>query len=367
MAPDADAFLILLGVRTPFPNQPWTDRDRCLDRRGVSPPPKLGRFLPAFCAVFTMVGCRGPQSALDPAGTDAAIIADLFWGMAIAGFVIWLAMTGLTLHASSPKRARAASPRWRRNLVVGGTGVTTLLLAVLVTLGLRPFPQLLARGDPDAVKLRIVGEQWWWRVEYILPSGERLAAANEIRLPAGRRTHLDLEAADVIHSFWVPSLAGKIDMIPGQTTSLGLEPTRTGSFRGVCAEYCGSSHAQMLFRAVVVEPDAFEAWLQHEAAPARSPEPGSLAEQGRQRFVELGCTACHTIRGTVAHGVIGPDLTHVGSRETVGAGLLDNDVAGFEEWLAETERLKPGVHMPAFAMLAPEARHALSIYLDSLQ
>jgi cytochrome c oxidase subunit 2 len=190
--------------------------------------------------------------------------------------------------------------------------------------------------------------------------------ANEIRLPVGERVAFHLESPDVIHSFWIPALSGKMDMIPGRQTRLALEPTRTGVFRGACAEYCGTSHALMSFDVVVLEPADFARWLEQQRAPAQPPvQP--LAVHGQELFLANGCGACHTVRGTPADGVVGPDLTHVGSRLSLGAATLSNDPEAFQRWVANTDHVKPGVHMPAFGMLPPEDLRALAAYLDALQ
>jgi cytochrome c oxidase subunit 2 len=172
----------------------------------------------------------------------------------------------------------------------------------------------------------------------------------------------------VIHAFWVPSLAGKIDMIPGRINRLALEPTRTGRFRGVCAEYCGTSHALMAFDVVVVEKAEFARWLAAQQSPAApTADAAPQVELGRQRFLANGCAACHAVRGTEARGMIGPDLTHVGSRRTLGAGTIPNEPGGFARWLEETDRVKPGVLMPHFRMLPRGEREALVAYLEALQ
>ncbi|RYD41586.1 MAG: c-type cytochrome, partial [Verrucomicrobiaceae bacterium] len=176
----------------------------------------------------------------------------------------------------------------------------------------------------------------------------------------------ELVSPDVIHSFWIPSIGGKMDMIPGRRTRLALYPTRTGTFRGVCAEYCGGSHALMAFPVVVMEKEAFAQWLALQREPA--PEPTDpLAARGRELFLSNGCSACHAIRGIGADGVVGPDLTHMGSRLSLGAGILPNDREAFHKWLADTDKVKPSVLMPHFRMLPPEDLQALAAYLESLQ
>ncbi len=200
-------------------------------------------------------------------------------------------------------------------------------------MGLSMLPDLVAPAPEGSLKIVVSGEQWWWRVRYLPPGGEAIVLANEIRLPVGEPVEFRLESPDVIHSFWIPSLGGKMDMIPGRLTRLALEPTRTGVFRGVCAEYCGTSHALMSFYVVVMEKEEFDRWLAHQAAPAEPPaEP--LAARGQELFLANGCGACHTVRGTPADGVIGPDLTHVGSRLSLAAGILPNEPDAFQRWIA---------------------------------
>jgi cytochrome c oxidase subunit 2 len=176
----------------------------------------------------------------------------------------------------------------------------------------------------------------------------------------------ELSSPDVIHSFWIPALGGKVDMIPGRRTRLTLEPTRTGIFRGVCAEYCGTSHALMAFDVVVMEKPDFERWLDSQRQPAGEVTESS-AVIGRDHFLTNGCAACHAIRGTEARGFVGPDLSHVGGRRTLGAGVLPNDHDGFVRWMARTDHVKPGVLMPHFGMLPTDELAALAAYLESLQ
>ena len=214
-------------------------------------------------------------------------------------------------------------------IIGGGVVLPTVVLSVLLVYGLALLPTLLAPAAASAVQIAVSGEQWWWRVRYLPSNGhpEAVELANEIRLPVGERVQFHLHSPDVLHSFWIPSLGGKIDLIPGRHTRLALEPTRTGVFRGVCAEFCGTSHALMSFSVVVMEPAGFATWLAQQYAPAQPPVL-PLAARGAELFLATGCGACHTVRGTPANGVVGPDLTHVGSRQSLGAGILPNDPAG---------------------------------------
>jgi cytochrome c oxidase subunit 2 len=316
---------------------------------------------------LVLVGCRGPQSVLDPAGRGAERIAEIFWWMATGAGIIWLAVVGLAIYAM---RARpGAHSRGVALLIIGGGAVLpTVVLAGLLAYGLALMPELLTPAAEGQLQIAVSAEQWWWRVRYLTfgGNGEAVELANEIRLPVGARVAFHLESPDVIHSFWIPALGGKLDMIPGRRNRLVLEPTRTGVFRGVCAEYCGTSHALMRFDVVVLEQEDFAVWLKHQHAPAQPPTQ-PLAAHGQELFLTNGCGACHTVRGTPADGVVGPDLTHVGSRLSLGAGILPNDPEAFLRWIAHTEDVKPGVHMPAFGMLPPEDVRALAAYLDGLE
>jgi cytochrome c oxidase subunit II len=312
-----------------------------------------------------LAGCSGVQSALDPAGQHAQSLARIFWWMTGASLSIWLVVMGIALYAAfSPERQSLGAAR--RLIVIGGVVVPSVLLTALLCYGLALLPVFLAPAPPNSLRILVTGEQWWWRVRYLPEGRDPIDVANEIRLPVGVPVEFRLQSHDVIHSFWIPPLGGKVDMIPGRQTRLGLLPTRTGVFRGVCAEYCGASHAFMSFSVVVLEQSDFTRWLAEQAAPASVPaEP--LVERGREVLLENGCGACHAVRGTPADGVVGPDLTHVGGRLSLAAGLLGNERADYARWLAATKQLKPEAHMPAFGMLPAPDLHALTAYLESLR
>lgn len=305
------------------------------------------------------------QSALVTAGRDAERIADLFAVMAWGAFLVWAAMVAIAIYAM---RARG-DPHSQREanlfIIGGGVALPTVVLGALLLYGLPALPQILAEAPAGSQRIDVSGKQWWWRVRYVTDQGP-IETANEIRLPVGQRVELRLTSPDVIHAFWVPSIAGKVDLIPGRMNRLALEPTRTGTFRGVCAEYCGTSHALMAFSVVVMESDAFRGWLEQQARPAQPPS-DARATQGALAFIANGCAACHTIRGTAADGAVGPDLTHVGGRLRIGAGTLPTEPAAFARWIAQTDRVKPGVHMPAFRALPPDDVATLATYLDGLQ
>jgi cytochrome c oxidase subunit 2 len=307
------------------------------------------------------------QSALQPAGRDAAQMLELLIVMAIGAAIVWIAVVGLSFYATH-LQPRALRTRLTRGLIVGGGVVTpALVLGGLVVYGLAPLPGILALPQPGSGPIvAVTGEQWWWRVRYLLPDGRAFELANEIRLPVGQRVEVQLQSADVIHAFWLPSIAGKLDMIPGRLNRLALEPTRTGVFRGACAEYCGTSHARMNFYAVVVTGEEFDAWVEGQLGEATTPG-DPFAARGEQLFVGAGCGRCHTIRGTPASGRYGPDLTHVGSRQSIGAGMLPLQAGELQRWIQVTQRVKPGVHMPSFTSLPPEDARAIATYLAALR
>ena len=310
-------------------------------------------------------GCDGAQSALDPAGREADTLAALFWLMLAGAAVIWLCVIGAAVYASWNRDHAVSETVARRFLIGGGVIFPVVGLGALLAYGLTLMADL--RPSHGGLRIIVTGEQWWWRVVYEAPGRNfRVVTANEIRLPVGEATELILESRDVIHSFWIPAIAGKLDMIPGRTTRLVVQPSRAGIFRGACAEFCGTSHALMAFAAVVMEKEGFDAWLEREARPADEPA-DPRAQAGRALFRDVGCGGCHTIRGTDAAGTIGPDLTHVAGRRTIGAGILPNEPAALERWIAHTGRVKPAVKMPSFGVLGEERVAALAAYLASLR
>lgn len=328
--------------------------------------PFSGVRLPAQIAAATaLAACTGPQSTLDTAGVDADRVADLFWAMFAGAAVIWLLVVGLAVYATRIRPQRHDERTGLILIIGGGVVFPVVVLTALLAYGIGMMPELRA-ADPGGLRVAVSGEQWWWRVQYRPPGAPPVESANEIRLPVGRRVVLELTSPDVIHSFWIPPLAGKVDMIPGRTNEIVVEPTRAGSFRGQCAEYCGTSHALMAFSVVIMESPAYDAWLAEQARQAAPPAEPAIAA-GADAFQRAGCGACHAVRGTPAAGVIGPDLTHVGGRESLGAGILPNDAGAFVRWIAETDRVKPDVHMPAFGMLPAAELQAMAVYLESLR
>ncbi|MCA0849853.1 cytochrome c oxidase subunit II [Salipiger thiooxidans] len=318
-----------------------------------------------LCAALLLSACSGEQSVLAPAGRDAEVLATLFWWMLGGAVVLWLLMNGLFFYVTRI-RPQALSPRAAEALIIGGGIVfPTVVLAALLSFALSEMPK--QREPGENLTVRITGESWWWRVDY-LPEGSDtpIASANELRLPTGQRSELKLNASEVIHSFWIPALGGKTDMIPGRETRMSLEPTVPGDYRGQCAEFCGESHALMALAGVVMTPDDFAAWLEKQAAPAALPT-SAEALRGLAVFNAEGCGGCHAVRGTEAAGTVGPDLTHLGGRVTLAAGILPMERDALIRWIRDPGALKPGARMPGYDHLSDAELSALATYLEGLE
>ena len=317
-----------------------------------------------LCATVILTACAGPQSALDPAGPAAASIHRL-------GIVLWIGATLVTLLVVVLMLVPFLSRRERvvnRKLFLWGGGVA--LPAVTLTL-LVPYVMTVGQGTraatgPDRLSIDVTGALYWWEMSYRRGDGQSgITTANELRLPIGEPVELFLRANDVIHSFWVPNIAGKVDMIPGRTNRTVLQVDRPGIYRGQCAEYCGAQHSLMAFDVIAVPRAEFDEWLARLSEPVREP-PSPELRQGRDLFLSLGCGACHTVRGLV-DGRLGPDLTQVGGRRTIGAGTLPGGLGNIAGWIAGSQHLKPGNPMPSYDRLEGQQLRALAAYMDSLK
>nr|WP_255699814.1 c-type cytochrome [Jiella avicenniae] len=290
--------------------------------------------------------------------------------MLVGAILIWLAVIGLSVFATRIRPKAYGETAGLRLIVWGGCVFPVVVLTALLVWGLQMMPPM--RAEANGPTIAVSGERFWWRVAYgvegepgvskTLPEGGT-PSANEIWLPAGQRTELLLGSPDVIHSLWVPSIAGKMDAIPGRVNRLVVEPTKPGVYNGVCAEFCGDAHAQMALRVVVVPADEYEAYVARQGAPA-SVETGNA---GFRAFMQNGCDACHAVRGTGAAGEVGPDLTHLASRRTIAAATLPMSRDNLAEFIGFTHRVKPGVQMPSYGMLAEEEIAAIAGWLETLQ
>lgn len=303
------------------------------------------------------------MSMLDPAGPAAHTLAGVAWSLFVGSALIFAGVMALLVLALR-KRAGPVNTRWW--IVGGGLVFPTVVLCVLMGYIVVRSAQLTRAPPADALVVSVTGKMWWWEVRYRLPDGTEVVLANEIHIPVNRPVVVGLSSTDVIHSFWVPQLGGKMDMVPGRTNQLVLQATVPGVYRGQCAEYCGEQHARMAMHVVAHTPADFDAWLAAQAQPARAPI-SPLAERGRAAFITQRCTACHTVRGVAEEGRLGPDLTHVGSRLHLGAGTLRNDSAAMQKWIAHVQQVKPGARMPSYGAHDKAQIEAMAAWLGSLQ
>lgn len=326
-------------------------------------------------------------SVVRPEGPGAALIADLWWVMfwiaaAVCAAVLALLLIGVfkgrTAGArfapraplprppgegdAEPFGAPREDPRWSTPLVLlGGVAVPAVVLVSLLVYSLRAHAAL-AVGEEEPLTVEVVGHQWWWEVRY---PDRGFTTANEVVLPVGREARLLLTSVDVIHSLWAPNLNGKMDLVPGQFTELPLEASRPGVFWAACAEYCGLQHAKMNLVVRALEPADYTVWADAQALAAAQPQQG-LAAEGLQVFLGSACVYCHTVRGTNASGRAGPDLTHVASRLTLGAGAVPNTRGNLAGWVVNSQTTKPGNRMPPMYVSGPELQ-ALLAYLETLR
>lgn len=346
----------------------------------LAPSPARWRRAGAVAAAGLLLGgCAGPPSTLDPQGPRAAEIAWLWWVMLAIATAVYLAVTALLLHGllrsrpdrpdgdGSPGRFGRLRERSSRlggtlYLVISGIVVPAVIVVVLMALTARSMTAIAAPATPAAFTVDVRGFQYWWEVRY---PDRGVTTANEIHVPVGEPVQVNLTSVDVIHSFWVPQLMGKTDLIPGRTNTTWIQADRPGMYRGECAEYCGAQHARMAFLVIAVPREEFLAWLDHQRRPAADPT-DAVALAGQRAFMRPSCIGCHTIQGTPARGEVGPDLTHYASRRYLAAGSLPNNRGTTAGWIADPQGLKPGNLMPDLA-IDLETANAIAAYLETLE
>jgi cytochrome c oxidase subunit 2 len=308
----------------------------------------------------------GVQSALHPSGEDASRIAEISWVMFIgAGIIFLLVMALLAMALYGAPQARSLLGR-RVLIMAAGLAFPVVVLSALLAYNFKTVSSLAGSAAEPAVHIEVIGEMWWWRVRYLAADGGLLfETANDIRIPYGLPVEFVLKSDNVIHSFWVPRLAGKLDMIPGHVNRLRVQAAEAGIFRGQCAEYCGAQHAKMMFDVQALSPDDFQLWMRAQRQPAQEPVDAVML-LGQRHFMQA-CAECHTVRGTRAAGTLGPDLTHIGSRLSLAAGVLPNNVGTLAGWIAGSQHIKPGNHMPSIDHLSGEALRAVAQYMESLE
>ncbi len=306
------------------------------------------------------------MSTVDVASDFARSILHVYWIVTWTAGVIAAVVFGLLGWVLMRFRARPGAPLPRQTrghtlLEIGWTVAPALVLLLIAIPTIQVIFRTQATGVPrGALEVTVRGFQWWWEFRY---AGLDVVTANELHVPAGRPVVLHLEGPDVIHSFWVPRLGGKRDVVPGRANRLGFTADTPGEYWGQCAEFCGISHANMRLRVIVDSPEAFERWVAAQRAPAA--EPAGAAAEGKTLYAATACVGCHTIRG-VSAGQLGPDLTHFGSRHTLAAGLLPNTPANVAAWIRNPAVLKPGAKMPGLGLTEAQAG-AIAAYLASLK
>lgn len=319
-----------------------------------------------------MVLDHSAMSTLGAGSREAARVTHLTWFLIIVAAVVYVIVIAAMMVAIVRRRDAGSdavdlAPKSVRPVIIGGAVIPGAILLVLFIAGLGAMRAYPTPPGATPVRFTVIGHQWWWEATYgDSTSGKSFHTANEIHVPVGRQVEIVLTSADVIHSFWVPRLQGKIDVIPGDTNAIRFTATKPGTFRGQCAEYCGIQHANMAFAVVAEDPVAFQRWLDAQRQPAASPA-DSVVRFGEQLVVTGPCASCHTIGGTPAAGRTGPDLTHVASRAMLAAGTLDNNRATMEAWITNAQSLKPGALMPNLPQFTGRELLAMTAYLESLR
>lgn len=347
---------------------------------------RAGAFAGAWLVAGTVFGLgAGPGwaqqdfqrlslSYLESAGARGEPVTNLIWGLLLLSIAVVVAV-GVLVVTGIASRGTRERAEFSDGLPVvrtgGGLGwiyagliATTIALAAYTVWTVNILAAIADPAEEPLVTIEVVGHQWWWEVRYTGGDPEQVfETANEIHIPAGEPVRLRLRSADVIHSFWVPALSGKTDLIPGQVNETWIEADEAGVYRGQCAEYCGEQHAHMALRVFADPPEAFAEWRRGQLALAQPPET-ETAQAGQRQF-NLHCGACHRIRGTVAGGELGPDLTHLMSRTTIAANTLPNTPGHLSGWIANPQTIKPGSKMPRLDISGPQL-DAIRAYLTAL-
>jgi cytochrome c oxidase subunit 2 len=307
------------------------------------------------------------------ASADAHSIASFGWVVLLvfcaAAALVWLLLAWISTRRRGDFATHAPldledGKEW---IVVGGLLVPSVVFAGFFAWMFLPMRAMPMQEPMSAPEIRIVGRQWWFEAEYLTERPDlAVVVPTEIHVPTGRPVDIELMTRDVIHSFWIPKLQGKVDLVPGVTNHVRLRVDRAGVYEGQCAEFCGVQHAHMRLEVVAEPPDQYRAWLQKQRTPRPADATTPDVEHGREVFESAACPLCHTVRGTLAHGQVGPDLTHVGSRRRIAGGMLENNTANLAAWVVDAQALKPGASMPTLRQLDGPDLRALVAYLQSL-
>ena len=314
------------------------------------------------------------QSTLHPGGPAARTISHLSWVVygtfSVVAVVMWILLAWVAIRKKGSLAEHepvdvGGGHGW---ILIGGFAIPFVILSFMFVFGLEAMQAFPLKPDSQSSpEIQLIGHQWWWEVKYIGSSPYlNFNTANEIHIPAGRTVDIELKSADVIHSFWVPTLHGKEDLLPGQPNHIRIRADQPGMFQGQCAEFCGAQHAHMRIVVVAQQPEDFEAWAAQQRTTAAVPTT-SQQSRGQQLFLQGPCSMCHTIHGTVAGGGVAPDLTHIASRMGLAANTLENDTANLAAWITHAQSLKPGSQMPDITQYTGSDLLALVAYLQSLR
>ncbi len=352
-------------------SSPRSSRESMSQRTRIGQSYHHARRLGAILAVLlglvpSLALAQHPGSVFDGATPQARSISDYFVLVLILAAVVFVIVEGLLVYVLLRFRARPGDGRPRpvfekQHLEITWTVIPILLVALLFVLML-PVMGAAEDAPPDAYTVTAIGHQFWWEFRY---PEQNAIAANEMHIPVGEKIRLRLQSADVIHSFWIPRLNGKLDLIPGQTNEWVLEADTPGEYMGQCAELCGVQHAWMLLRVFAQPRPEFDAWVAQQAQPAAAPT-DPTAQQGAEIFRQQACGNCHTISGSHDPGGVAPNLTHVGSRTTLAAGALTNTAENMRRWIHNPQDIKPGANMPTFKLSDAEL-NAVVTYLEGLK
>ena len=332
----------------------------------------------AVAGIFLTACGHGDQSAMDSAGIQAGRLGNLWWLFFFITAAVYLIVMLLLIVAffRVPRAASVSEPdidpdaaRDKRvsNIVKGAVAITVITVFMLMITSFRAGRAIdtLSQAQ-DPLEIKVTGQQWWWQVEYQnqIPSN-MVTTANEIHIPVGRPIKIDLVSHDVIHSFWVPNLHGKKDLVPNYPTTIFFQADKPGTYWGQCAEYCGYEHAKMRLMVIAESPDDFDAWYAASQKPAPPPQTDSQ-KLGQQIFLRSVCTQCHTINGTDASGRVGPNLTHVASKPYIASASLVNNRENLMSWITDPQAIKPGIRMPMNSFSESDL-NALVEYIQSLK
>lgn len=329
--------------------------------------------IPALAAALLLAGCEGPQNYLSSGGPAAERLADLGWFVLIVFSVVtvavWLLILwiGLRRRGSLDTHLPVDNVQGQSFMLVGGFAIPVAILTLIFIVTLQTmtaFP--MAQAGASSPDIRVTGQQWWFSAQYLEAGMPILNSPTEIHIPVGEPVDLELVTRDVIHSFWIPKLHGKVDLIPGHPNHIRIQADEPGVYAGQCAEYCGVQHAHMRLFVVAQSLDEYEAWVAHQQRPAAEPV-SQQARRGRDLFMSQACVLCHTIRGTPARGNIGPELTHLASRKRIAGGMLENNTANLSAWVIHAQSLKPGARMPSLGAFDGEELRAVVSYLQGLE